>query len=98
MVKSILIRINWKIYLPSNFPQMGLIFARWMHGNIRPIWGNFEGRWIIQVTLMKMDFSLSALPINLKSIPDKNDVAFVDPSKTEGFNPTHVIFSYFVTK
>ena len=24
-----------------------------MHGNMRPIWGNFEDRWIFQVALIK---------------------------------------------
>ena len=32
---------------------MGRIFTRWMHGNMRPIWENLEGRWIFQVTLIK---------------------------------------------
>ena len=44
---------------------MGRTFAHWIHGNMRPIWGNFEGRCIFQVTLIKMDFSIYALRIAL---------------------------------
>ena len=46
--------VTWKIHLPYEIPKMGRIFARcWMHGYMRPIRGNFEGRWIFQVTLIK---------------------------------------------
>ena len=36
---------------------MGRIFPYMQCVNVRPIGGNFEGRWIFQVTLIKMDFS-----------------------------------------
>ena len=34
---------KWAAYLSAGYTE----------GNIRPIWGNFEGRWIFQVTLIK---------------------------------------------
>ena len=50
VLNSIFIRVTWKIHLPSKFPQMSRIFPCWMHGNMRHIWANFEGKWIFQVT------------------------------------------------
>ena len=40
---------------------MGRIFARWMHGNMRPIWGNLEGRWIFQVRYSYKKWTLLAI-------------------------------------
>ena len=65
-LKSILIRISWKIHLPKIFRQMGrILFACWMHGNMPHILGNFEGRWIFQVTLIKNGLYYPLLPKDL---------------------------------
>ena len=48
---------------------MGRIFAHWMHGNM-PIWENFEGRWIFQVTLIKKQNKVN---LNSASIQPLND-------------------------
>ena len=45
-LKSIFYKSN--LENPSAF-KISSIFAHWMHGNMRAIWGNFEGRWIFQV-------------------------------------------------
>ena len=42
-IKSIFIRVTWKIYLPSKFLQMSRIFPCIQRANMGPIWGNFEG-------------------------------------------------------
>ena len=40
---------------------MGRTFDRWMHGNMRPIWGNLEGRWIFQVRYSYKKWTLLAI-------------------------------------
>ena len=35
---------------------MGRIYPCIQRANVRPIWGNFEGRWIFQISLIKTDF------------------------------------------
>ena len=71
---------------------MGRIFAHWMHGNIRPIWGNFEGRWIFQVTLIKMDFIIRDIPevsnqfVRACEVIETNDVLLPQDFKNGTFS------------
>ena len=84
-LSPVFIRVTWKIHLPSKFPKINRIFERWMHGNMRPIWGNFEGRWIFQVTLIKMDFSYQ-MTTNSKTWLWISFIQIVQGFKKLGFN------------